>query len=156
MALRKERRRSYVYIEMVIIKKVIHELRIRWDLYRHAAFMKETGWTEEQYRNLNDPDRNTRASRVKDYYHGYTHIVTFESSRGDPWTRYLNWLEAYNALEEWCKENCKDKWRTDIHRVIKDNWGEWTLNDIGGGDVLFFAFKSQEDAFMFKLKWGGG
>lgn len=141
---------------MVIIKKVIDELKIRWDLYRHAAFMKKTGWTEEQYRNFTDPDRNTRAGRVKDYYHGYTHIVTFESSRGDPWTRYLNWLEAYNALEEWCKENCKDKWRTDIHRVIKDYCGEWTLNDIGGGDVLFFAFKSQEDCFMFKLKWGGG
>jgi hypothetical protein len=156
MALCKERRCRYVYIEMVIIKKVIDELKIRWDLYRHAAFMKKTGWTEEQYRNFTDPDRNTRASRVKDYYHGYTHIVTFESSRGDPWTRYLNWLEAYNALEEWCKENCKDKWRTDIHRVIKDYSGEWTLNDIGGGDVLFFAFKSQEDAFMFKLKWGGG
>ena len=47
-------------------------------------------------------------------------------------------------------------WRTDIHRVIKDYWGNLELNDIGGSDALFFAFKNQEDCFMFKLKWGGG
>lgn len=139
-----------------IITNLTDSLKSRWDLYRHAAYLKNKGWTEEQYQDYYDPDRNQRASRIKDYYHGYAHIVSFESSQGDPWTRYPTWIDAYSAIEEWCKENCEDKWRTDIHRVIKDHWGNWQMNDIGGGDVLFFAFKSEEDCFMFKLKWGGG
>ena len=139
-----------------IISNLTNNLKGRWDFYRHAAYLKKQGWTEEQYRDINDPDRNTRANRIKDYYHGYPYIVAFESSQGDPWDRYPTWIDAYSAIEKWCKENCEDKWRTDIHRVIKDYWGNSELNDIGGNDALFFAFKNQEDCFMFKLKWGGG
>jgi hypothetical protein len=139
-----------------IISNLTDNLKGRWDFYRHAAYLKKQGWTEEQYQDINDPDRNQRANRIKDYYHGYTYIVVFESSQGDPWDRYPTWIDAYSAIEKWCKENCEDKWRTDIHRVIKDYWGNSELNDIGGNDALFFAFKNQEDCFMFKLKWGGG
>lgn len=139
-----------------IINDLTFNLKNKWSFYRHAAYLKKMDWTEEQYQDYNDPDRNIRASRIKDYYHGYTHLVAFESSQGDPWSRYPSWIQAYNAIEEWCKENCEDKWRTDIHRVIKDYWGNWELNDLGGIDALFFAFKSQKDCFMFKLKWGGG
>jgi len=139
-----------------IISNLTDNLKGRWDFYRHAAFLKKTGWTEEQYQHFKDPNRDERASRIKDYYHGYPYIVVFESSRGDPWTRYPSWIQAYNAIEMWCEENCKDKFRSDIHRVMQDYWGNWELNDIGGIDALFFVFKSQEDCFMFKLKWGGG
>ena len=139
-----------------IINDLTFNLKNKWSFYRHAAYLKKMDWTEEQYQDYNDPDRNIRASRIKDYYHGYTHLVAFESSQGDPWSRYPSWIQAYNAIEEWCYENCKDKWRTDIHRVIKNYWGDWEQNDLGGGDALFFAFKNQEDCFMFKLKWGGG
>lgn len=139
-----------------LIDNVTENLKSRWDFYRHAAYLKKTGWTEEQFQHFKDPDRNERASSISDYYHGYPYFIVFETSRGDPWTRYPTWIEGYDAIQSWCKENCKDKWRTDIHRVIKNYWGDWQLNDIGGGDALFFAFKSQEEAFMFKLKWGGG
>ena len=139
-----------------IISNLTDNLKSRWDFYRHAAYLKKMNWTEEHYQDVNDPDKNLRASSIKDYYHGYPHIVTFESSRGDPWTRYPSWIQAYNAIEIWCEENCAGKWQTDIHRVIQDYWGNWKMNDIGGGDVLFFAFKDVNDAFMFKLKWGGG
>lgn len=139
-----------------LIDNVTDSLKDRWDFYRHAAYLKKRGWTEEQYQRYEDPDKNDRANSIKDYYHGYAYFTTFESSRGDPWTRYPSWIDGYDAIQSWCKENCKDKWRTDIHRVIKDYCGNWQLNDVGGGDVLFFAFKSQEDCFMFKLKWGGG
>jgi len=138
-----------------LIDKVADDMKGRWDFYRHAAYLKKKGWTEEEFQKYEDPDRNISASRIKDYYHGYPYIVVFTTSRGDPWTRYLDWLTAYSAIETWCKENCEDKWRTDIHRVIQDYWGNWEMNDIGGGDALFFAFKDVNDAFMFKLKWGG-
>lgn len=132
-------------------------LKERWDFYRHAAYLKDKGWTEEQYQNYEDSDRNIRATRVKDYYHGYPYTVVFESSRGDPWTRYDTWIDAYDGIQKWCKENCQEKWRSDILRVFKapSTSNEWELNDIGGGDALFFAFKNVNDAFVFKLKWGG-
>ena len=139
-----------------MIKEAIKDLKSRWDFYRHAAYLKKMGWTEEQYQDVNDPDKNLRASRVKDYYHGYPYIVIFESSQGDPWTRYPSWIDAYTAINTSCKENCAGKWQTDIHRAMKDYWDNWVLNDIGGRDVLFFAFKDINDACMFKLKWGGG
>lgn len=138
-----------------LIDKVAEDMKGRWEFYRHRAYLKKMGWTEEHYQDVNDPDKNLRASRIKDYYHGYPHIVAFTSSRGEPWARYPSWIQAYNAIEIWCEENCEGKWRTDIHRVIQDYWGNWEMNDIGGGDVLFFAFKDVNDAFMFKLKWGG-
>ena len=138
-----------------IISNLTNNLKGRWDFYRHAAYLKKQGWTEEQYRDINDPDRNTRANRIKDYYHGYPYIVAFESSQGDPWTRYPSWIQAYSAIQEWCQQNCQDKFRSDIHRAMRDYWDNWVLNDIGGSDALFFAFKDVNDAFMFKLKWGG-
>ena len=139
-----------------LIDNVTENLKGRWDFYRHAAYLKKTGWTEDQYQHFKDPDQNQRADRIKDYYHGYAHIIVFESSQGDPWTRYPSWVQAYNAIQEWCHLNCDSKFRSDIHRVIKDCWGNWELNDIGGSDALFFVFKNVNDAFMFKLKWGGG
>jgi hypothetical protein len=141
-----------------LIDNVTENLKSRWDFYRHAAYLKEKNWIEEQYQDYKDPDRNLRATRIKDYYRGYPYIVVFESSRGDPWTRYPSWVEGYKALSRWCQKNCKDKFRSDIHRVIRapSTGNEWELNDIGGGDALFFVFKSQEDCFMFTLKWGGG
>ena len=140
-----------------LMHNVAEDIKNRWDFYRHAAYLKRRGWSEEQYQQYEDPDRNIRATRVKDYYQGYPYYVGFESSRGDPWTRYGTWLDAYQAIEEWCKENTEEKWRSDILRVFKaaSTSHEWELNDIGGGDVLFFAFKNVNDAFVFKLKWGG-
>ncbi len=140
-----------------LIDNVAESMKGRWDFYRHAAYLKKKGWTEEEFQKYEDPDRNIRATRIKDYYHGYPYFCVFESSRGDPWTRYNTWLDAYQAMEEWCKENCDSKWRTDIHRVFRavSTNNEWELNDLGGGDALFFAFKDVNDAFMFKLKWGG-
>ena len=137
-----------------LANNALQELKNRWDFYRHAAYLKKKGWTEEQYQKYEDPDYSDRPNKIKDCYHGYPYIHVYTTSRGDPWTRYESWIETFKAMEAWCKETCKDKWRTDILRVIDVN-GEWEQNEIGGGDALFFAFKDLEDSFLFKLKWGG-
>jgi len=137
-----------------LANNALQELKSRWDFYRHAAYLKKKGWTEQQYQKYEDPDYSTRPTRIKDCYHGYPYIHVYTTSRGDPWTRYESWIETFKTMEDWCKETCKDKWRTDILRVIDVN-GEWEQNEIGGGDALFFAFKDLEDSFLFKLKWGG-
>ncbi len=71
-------------------------------------------------------------------------------------------------MRDWAEKNCMDKCRWDIHRVIREKglirneyddtirWTdteEFSLNDVGGHDVLFFAFKNKKDLTWFKLRW---
>ena len=139
-----------------LMDNVLEELKDRWDFYRHAAYLKKRGWTEEQYQDYEDPDRDVRAIRVKDYYRGYPYTHSFTSTRTLPWIEFGNWMDCYEEMNRWCKTNCKDKFRSDILRVYKGpaSGHEWELNDIGGGDALFYAFKDPKDYTMFLLKWG--
>ena len=149
-----------------LFRNVADSLRDQWDFYRHAAYLKKMGWTEEAYQRQTDPDYNNRADRVRDYYHGYKHIHAFTTTRDIPFTNYPTWMDAYKAIQDWCKANCQDKVRDDILRVHKQTglkqvedsvlWieePEWFINEIGGGDVLFFAFKDSKDYTLFCLRW---
>ena len=141
------------------VREVINEVRAdlagRFNKFQHDRYLKKRGWTEEQYQNYEDPDRNIRATRVKDYYCGYLHLHSFTSTRTLPWTEFGNWMDCYEEMNCWCKENCRDKFRSDILRVFKapSTNHEWELNDIGGGDALFYAFKDSKDYTMFCLRW---
>jgi hypothetical protein len=148
---------------MTVLKKledlcqnVLEEMKGRWDFYRHAAYLKKRGWTEQEFQNYEDPDRNIRATRIKDYYCGYPYTHQFTSTHTLPWTEFANWMDCYEQMNEWCKANCQGKFRSDILRVIKapSTSNEWELNDIGGGDALFYAFKDSRDFTMFCLRWG--
>lgn len=138
-----------------LCRNVVEEMKDRWDFYRHAAYLKKMGWTEEQYQKYNDPDYNIRATRIKDYYHGYPYVYAFTSTRNLPWTKFNNWMDCYKEMNQWCKGNCKNKFRSDILRVIRapSTSNEWELNEIGGGDALFYAFKNSKDYTLFLLRW---
>jgi hypothetical protein len=58
-----------------------------------------------------------------------------------------------NTVNEWCKENCRCKYRWHWERVIQDHKGQYLPNGIGGMDELFFGFKEQQDYTMFLLRW---
>ena len=140
---------------------VLEEIKGHYDFYRHRAYLKKMGWTEEAYQKQTDPDCNLRADRVADFYHGYNHIYAFTTTRVAPFTDYPTWMDAYNIIQKWCWENCQDKFRDDILRATKqtglglngEEYPEWFVNEIGGGDVLFFAFKSSKDYTLFCLRW---
>ncbi len=149
-----------------LMQNVLEELKGHWDFYRHAAYLKKMGWTEEAYQKQTDPDYNSRADSVRGYYHGYKHVHAFTTTRTSPFTDYPTWMDAYQAIQTWCKENCQDKVRDDILRANKQTglrqvddgveWieePEWFINELGGGDVLFFAFKSSKDYTLFCLRW---
>jgi hypothetical protein len=53
---------------------------------------------------------------------------------------------------KWCNENCTDKFRFDFHRVLSTSNG-WEINEIGGGDYIFFACKNPKDYTLFLLRW---
>ena len=134
-----------------ICKNVAEAMKDRWDFYQHRAYLKNRGWTEEEFQYYEDPRRNIRANYIKDYYHGYPYWHSYQSSRCEPFTRYHTWMDAYQAIKEWCGTNCQGRWRHDILRAEKYN-GEWQINEMGG-DALFFAFENERDFTMFVLKW---
>lgn len=149
-----------------LTRYAINELKTRWQKYHHDAYLKKMGWSEDEFERHNDPDIDKYADRIVDFYQGYQYIHVFESARNDPFTRYNTWSTACDAMCMWCQENCQDKWREDIHFVHeqtsidpmgleKTDWWkrEWWMNEIGGREVLFFAFKSSQDYTLFCLKW---
>lgn len=147
--------------------QVIEDLKGRWDFYRHAAFLKKMDMSEEQYQRTFDPDRNPRADVVADYYCGYPHVYVFTSTRVAPFTLFPDWMSGYTAMTTWCDTQCKGKYRQDILRASKKRlWhnteqgtmessesGEWIIDELGGGDCLFFAFKDSKDYSHFLLRW---
>ncbi len=134
-----------------LCQNVLEELKGRWDFYRHTAYLKKRGWTEEQYQEYNDPRRNPRATKIKDYYHGYPYFYSYQTSRIAPFTLYPTWMDGYQAIKDWCKSNCQGAWRHDILRVYEGQ-SELELNELGG-DALFFAFENERDYTMFILRW---
>jgi hypothetical protein len=122
--------------------------------WKHRRYLKKMGWTQKQYEYHTDPDRNIRASRVQDYFQGYTHVHCFENRKHQIYYWDLGY-DGSREIMEWCEDNCKDKFRFDCLRVINcpaTAW-QWEINEIGGGDYYFTAFKNQEDAIMFTLRW---
>lgn len=123
---------------------------------RKTIFKKAWLRNRAQYERKYDPDYNIRASRVKDYYHGYpyVHCVTDHDHTIYFWD--LGW-DGHYVIHNWCKENLKDKFRIDPLRVSKDRYtNEWEVkNEIGGGDYYFIAFKEESDMMWFKLRWEG-
>lgn len=132
-------------------------LKERWLAWRERRFLKKHHCvSREQYEHTYDKDVNFYAGRISEYYRGYPFIYAFESSHLTPFDQFGDWLEGLYALRKWCGENCKAKWRADILRVNK-RWDieddGWIMDELGGGDVLFFAFKSEEDMLWFSLRW---
>ena len=146
--------------------KILRRIKAYYKLTKNQRFLKKHGCTTwRQYNRLFDPDVINRATLVSQYYHGYPYLCYFEeappASQGD-------WRVWYQNMRAWCEKNCEDKFREDIHRVIRERglihneyddtitWSEideFSMNDVAGWDILFFAFKSEKDLIWFKLTW---
>jgi hypothetical protein len=128
----------------------------KYKYYRDLAFLKKHGCKNwEEYNHRYDPDINIGASIVKDYYHGYPYVYCFE----DPKHEIYFWDLGYDGtfvVNKWCKENLKGKFRFDFHRVQKASWSssnQWEINELFGGDLIFFACKDPKDYTWLLLRW---
>lgn len=144
--------------------KILRRIKAYFRLRKGKNFLKKhhcVSW--RQYKKDYDEDVIRHATLISQFYHGYPYIHYFEKSPQH--TDLMNWLRA---MRDWCDSNCSDKVRYDIHRVIRERglihneyddtilWceiDEFSMNDIGGHDVLFFAFKREKDLTWFKLRW---
>lgn len=133
----------------------IKELKSVYANWKEKRFLKKHGCDNRaQYERRYDPDYNIRASRVKDYFHGYPYVHCI-TDRDHTMYFGMRW-EGFDAIHTWCKENCKGKFRIDGLRVSKDRYtDEWEVNEFSGGDYYFIAFKDDRDMMWFKLRWEG-
>jgi len=143
-----------------LLSMMFPTVRVKYKAWVDDRFLKKnlcTTW--KQYHRKNDPDISYRASRVKDYYHGYQYVHGFESGKHYAYTLRYDYgpgghRYGFDDIVDWCEENCEDKVRHDFFRVFRyDADCEWEINEIGGSDIVFVAFKNQEDYMYFKLRW---
>ena len=140
--------------------KIFEKIQTMYQACKDERFLKKHHCvTWEQYHRNYDPDVWRACSRIKEFYHGYPYVHCVE--RGNHFAYELLYdygpgglKYGYNDILDWCKENCKNKYRADVHRVMWHQWmKEWETNEIGGSDYIFFAFKDKHDYVNFLLRW---
>jgi hypothetical protein len=149
---------------MKLLRRIKAYIRLR----KNKNFLRKNSVSSwKDYNKVYDKDIIRYATIVSHYYHGYAYTCYFEEvpELYRPMNGWLTWLKE---MDKWAETNCSDKFRYDIHRVIREKglihneyddtilWSDiedFSMNDIGGRDILFFAFKSERDLSWFKLRW---
>jgi len=134
---------------------LISKIRERYKAWQDRRFLKKhhcENW--RQYNHRFDPDVNWRATRIKEFYHGYPYVYVFENRNHEVYYWDLGMVGTY-IVDKWCETNCKEKYRMDFFRAIRcpATANQWELNDLGGGDYIFVAFKDEQEFIMFMLRW---
>jgi hypothetical protein len=136
------------------IKQFKQHLGRKWILHRHGY----KNW--DMYVRMTDPDIFWGATNMVDFYHGYPYVYCIEN-RNHLAYHWEPGRDGDYQLQQWCRGACKDKFRVDWHRVSQQtpigNNGveapEWWIDEFGGVDHVFAAFKSQCDYTWFALRW---
>ena len=141
---------------------MIKQLNARWKGWQERRFLKKHGCeTREQYERKYDTNFCYRNHEVRRKYHGYKFVHCF--SRHTDYAYKIvydygpgGYRDGYHDIHDWCKEQCENKFRVDVLRVIWNQWvDDWVENEIGGADYVFFAFKNETDYMNFLLRWAG-
>jgi hypothetical protein len=134
-------------------------IKARIRKWRAERKLKRSGYeTWARYKHNRDESVNRYANELEHFYKGYPYLYAIQDyghyayqtiyNYGPGGTRY-----GYHEIEDWCSEKIRWNYRCDIHRVWVDQWGRQTLNDIGGSDIIYFAFKHEKDFTHFLLRW---
>ena len=146
---------------LLLSTKPTRRILARLRKLRAERKLKKSGYKSwEHYRRWNDPDTLCRATRVKDFYHGYKYVHCFEDRNHYAYELLYDYgpggiKYGDDEIVEWLDKNAKFTSRIDMHRVIKcpATADQWEFNDLGGGDYIFVAFKEEKDYMMFLLRW---
>lgn len=137
------------------MQQLLTYLRTKIKSWKDNRFLRKHGCEDwEQYHYRYDPDIWKIATRIKDYYRGYPYVYCIENRNH----KAYEWDLAYDGMyviNKWMKANCKDKFRLDYHRAMNapsTGW-EWQINELGGGDYVFAAFKTERDLSWFLMRW---
>ena len=112
----------------------------------------------ESYLRYNDPGYNPRGRSINDQLCGYPYVacvpfkyLKFRDSGVNGLDQVYDW-GGYD-VEQWCKENCKHRFRCELERVIKDHQGPHAATAWSGIDEFFVGFKDYDDFITFKTVW---
>lgn len=133
------------------MSKIINRIRELHKNWQEDRFLKSHGcksWKEYQVRY--DPDCNYEAWTIKSFYYGYPNVYCFEHIMHEVY-EFGPPTNGLQVVQTWCDDHCQDKFRLDWHRVSWHN--EWRIDELGGGDCIFAAFKSERDYLLFLLRW---
>ena len=120
-------------------------------------YFKKTGYTraEREYLVWYEVTVDWRATRVRDIFHNFQHVVVVDPDKFFDYDPLLlapkkeaqQYFWPHRTLEETCV------WRWE--RVVKTpgTGNKWAVDELSGGDTLFVATNSEQDAVMIALKW---
>jgi hypothetical protein len=132
---------------------IVDNIKTKYHSWQENRFLKKHGCESwKQYHRKYDSDFNIRASEIPWIYFGYPYVYCFEDRQHEVYYWDIA-IDGAFIITEWCEENLKNKFRFDFHRVVKDTHGNWVINELGGGDYIFAAFKDERDYTYFLLKW---
>ena len=118
--------------------------------------IRKTGYTkaEREYRAWYEQTVCLRATRIKDMFKNFKHVVVVDPEKFFNLDEPFGWVVCDDATQYfWPAKQLGETavWR--FERVINapsTAW-EWHINEIGGEDKVFVATNNDEDAFMLKL-----
>lgn len=121
---------------------------------------RKTGKTKDvrDYEAWHRQNVNVRATRIKDKFKNFKHIIVADPNRFLDLIDPFGWHACEDAQQYFWPvrplgENCI--WSIDrVIRAPSTAW-EWEINELGGTDRVFVATNDDEDAVMIALKYGG-
>lgn len=129
-------------------RKLRAERKLKKSKYRNWA----------QYKHNRDPDIERYANLIEDFYKGYPYLYACPNPNHYAYELLYDYgpgghRYGFHDMSDWCSEHIRWNYRCDMHRVYENQWGKMELNDIGGHDIIYFAFKNEKDLIYFMLTW---
>jgi len=138
--------------------KFINRIRAFVRKYKAERKLEKSGYgTWRIYKHNRDKDVCVYANDVNTFYTGYPYVYAINYNHyayqlicdsgpfGD--------IYGYDEMTMWCEDKIRWNYRIDIHRVWPNYEGKMMFNDIGGSDIVYFAFKNEKDFTHFLLRW---
>ncbi len=128
----------------------------KWKAERKLRMSGYSSWAH--YRHNRDPDVEKYANYIDDFYKGYPYVYACKNPKHYAYHHICDYgpggdIYGYHEITFWCEQKIRWNFRCDIHRVYENQWGRMELNDIGGYDIIYFAFKREQDFTHFLLRW---
>lgn len=139
--------------------KLIRRLKALGRKIKADRKLKRSGYKSwAQYKHNRDPDIERYANHVEDFYRGYPYVYAIKDYNHYAYELQRDYgpggmIYGYDVMKSWCSEKIRWNYRVDCHRVWVNQWGKAELNDIGGSDIIYFAFKREQDFTHFLLRW---
>jgi hypothetical protein len=129
---------------------------IEW--IRDWYLTRKTGKTkaERDYITWYEQTVDDRATRIKDMFKNFKHIVIVDPNKFFDLDEPFGWMPCEDAKQYfWPARELGDNTVWRFERVMKEPataW-EWEINELGGTDKVFVATNNEQDAMMIALKY---